>query len=151
MKNSGNFQYFEHKNFNILLKKGWEIKAQSCLLSLKIMTIFIKLNGFLWRWLIICTESRQLWVLISHPFFNIILKFLCSKYWKFPEFFKNGPTFYSSSTQWPSLTIFHKSQFFFGTPCIVNLFYVLLCMGDKLPSEHNCWLYKHFVKKNKLR
>ena len=35
---------------------------------------------------------------------------------EFPEFFKNGPTFYSSSTQWPSVTIFHKSQFFLGHP-----------------------------------
>ena len=47
-----------------------------------------------------------------------IEKFLCLSDREFPEFFKNGPIFYSSSTQWPSVTIFHKSQFFFGTPCM---------------------------------
>ena len=45
-----------------------------------------------------------------------IEKFWCLSYREFPEFFKNGPTFYSSSTQWPSVTIFHKSLFFLGHP-----------------------------------
>ena len=35
---------------------------------------------------------------------------------EFPEFLKNGPTFYSSSTQQASVTIFRKSHFFLGHP-----------------------------------
>ena len=37
MKNSGNFQSFEHKNFIFFLKKASEIKAQRCPPSIKIM------------------------------------------------------------------------------------------------------------------
>ena len=51
-----------------------------------------------------------------------IEKFWCLSDREFPEFFKNGPTFYSSSTQWPSVTIFHKSQFFLGHPVEVRVF-----------------------------
>ena len=53
-----------------------------------------------------------------------IEKFWCLSDREFPEFFKNGPTFYSSSTQWPSVTIFHKSHFFLGHPVyyMSNLF-----------------------------
>ena len=40
LKNSGNFQSYEHKNFNILSKKEIETEAQRCLPSLKIITIF---------------------------------------------------------------------------------------------------------------
>ena len=49
-----------------------------------------------------------------------IEQFWCLSDREFPEFFKNGPTFYSSSTQWPSVTIFHKSQFFLGHPVYIN-------------------------------
>ena len=45
-----------------------------------------------------------------------IEQFWCLSDREFSEFFKNGPSFYSSSTQWPSVNIFHKSQFFLGHP-----------------------------------
>ena len=38
--------------------------------------------------------------------------FLCSKDWKPSDFSKNDPSFYSSSNQLPSVTIFHKYCFF---------------------------------------
>ena len=40
-------------------------------------------------------------------------------YWKFSESFKTQPTFNPSSTQWPSMTILHKSHFF-RKPCNVD-------------------------------
>ena len=57
-----------------------------------------------------------------------IEQFWCLSDREFPEFFKNGPTFYSSSTQWPSVTIFHKSQFFLGHP--VHLYLAVLYISD---------------------
>ena len=65
---------------------------------------------------IIFSEGRHLWALISQLLKGQIEKFWCLSYREFPEFFKNGPTFYSSSTQWPSVTIFHKWHFFLGHP-----------------------------------
>ena len=65
---------------------------------------------------IIFSEGRHLWALISQLLKGQIEKFWCLSYREFPEFFKNGPTFYSSSAQWPSVTIFHKWHFFLGHP-----------------------------------
>ena len=75
---------------------------------------------------IIFSEGRHLWALISQLLKGQIEKFWCLSYREFPEFFKNGPTFYSSSTQWPSVTIFHKWHFFLGHP--VHIIYVMLLL-----------------------
>ena len=48
-----------------------------------------------------------------------IEQFWCLSNREFSEFFKNGPSFYSSSTEWPSEIIFHKSQFFLGHPVYI--------------------------------
>ena len=67
-----------------------------------------------------------------------IEKIWCLSDREFPEFLKKGPTFYSSSTQWPSVTIFHKSQFFLGHPVYIKynkgqrhlLFIIYYCIGN---------------------
>ena len=61
-------------------------------------------------------QGCHLWTQFSQLLMGQIEQFWCLSDREFHEFFKNGPTFYSSSTQWPSVTIFHKSQFFWGHP-----------------------------------
>ena len=51
-----------------------------------------------------------------------IEQFWCLSVREFPEFIKNEPTFYSSSSHWPSVTIFSKSQFFLGHPVETDIF-----------------------------
>ena len=84
---------------------------------------------------IIFSEGRHLWALISQLLKGQIEKFWCLSYREFPEFFKNGPTFYSSSTQWPSLTIFHKWHFFLGHPVCVGSFVVNLSVNQRTNSK----------------
>ena len=65
-----------------------------------------------------------------------IEKFWCLSDREFPEFFKNGPSFYSSSTQWPSVTIFHKSLFFWDTLYIIEK--VSECLHDAGEGHEDC-------------
>ena len=51
-----------------------------------------------------------------------IKQFWCLSDREFPEFFKNLPFFtLPQSTQWPSVTIFNKSQLFLGHPVQQNV------------------------------
>ena len=83
-----------------------------------------------------------------------IEKFWCLSDREFPEFFKNGPIFYSSSTQWPSVTIFHKSQFFLGHPVYYSSTYLsswelLICYACACCYDLHNWLTQQISPDNK--
>ena len=68
-----------------------------------------------------------------------IEKFWCLSDREFSDFFKNGLTFYSSSTQWPTVTISHKSLFFLGHPVSDREFSEFFKNGPSFYSSSTQW------------
>ena len=74
MKNSGNSLYDRHQNFSIWPFRSWEIKAQRCLPSLKIMTI---LDTLKFRHPVLCVLRHE-----KFDIWSIILRIRLQQYYK---------------------------------------------------------------------
>ena len=74
MKNSGNSLYDRHQNFSIWPFRSWEIKAQRCLPSLKIMTI---LDTLKFRHPVLCVLRHE-----HFDIWSIILRVRLQQYYK---------------------------------------------------------------------